>query len=74
MKPSDVEECKIDTPFGSPSDALILGSLEGTRSLPSLARRSRNHTLCPPEKVAIPRQYAMKQLGVEYLISSSWFA
>ncbi|BAY45200.1 5'-methylthioadenosine phosphorylase [Scytonema sp. HK-05] len=66
----DIEEVHIQTPFGSPSDALILGSLEGTR-VAFLARHGRNHTLLPSELPFRANIYAMKQLGVEYLISAS---
>lgn len=66
----DVEEVQIDTPFGAPSDALILGSLEGTR-VAFLARHGRNHTLMPSELPFRANIYAMKSLGVEYLISAS---
>ncbi|KST66409.1 S-methyl-5'-thioadenosine phosphorylase [Mastigocoleus testarum] len=66
----DVEEIQIDTPFGSPSDALILGSLEGTK-VAFLARHGRNHTLLPSELPFRANIYAMKKLGVEYLISAS---
>ena len=44
----DIEEIKIQTPFGDPSDALILGTLAGTR-LAFLARHGRHHTLLPAE-------------------------
>jgi len=66
----DVEEVRVDTPFGSPSDALILGTLEGTR-VAFLARHGRNHSLLPSELPFRANIYAMKQLGVEYLISAS---
>ncbi|CEJ44123.1 S-methyl-5'-thioadenosine phosphorylase [Umezakia ovalisporum] len=66
----DVEEVKISTPFGSPSDALILGTLSGTR-VAFLARHGRHHTLLPSELPFRANIYAMKQLGVEYLISAS---
>ncbi|MDZ8184091.1 MAG: S-methyl-5'-thioadenosine phosphorylase [Nostoc sp. ChiSLP02] len=66
----DVEEVQVETPFGSPSDALILGTLEGTR-VAFLARHGRNHTLLPSELPFRANIYAMKQLGVEYLISAS---
>jgi 5'-methylthioadenosine phosphorylase len=64
----DVEEVQIQTPFGYPSDTLILGTLEGTR-VAFLARHNRNHTLLPSELPFRANIYAMKQLGVEYLIS-----
>lgn len=66
----DIEEVQIDTPFGAPSDALIVGTLEGTR-VAFLARHGRNHTLMPSELPFRANIYAMKQLGVEYLISAS---
>ncbi|MEH2234482.1 MAG: S-methyl-5'-thioadenosine phosphorylase [Nostoc sp.] len=66
----DVEEVRIETPFGSPSDALILGTLDGTRVV-FLARHGRNHTLLPSELPFRANIYAMKQLGVKYLISAS---
>ncbi|MEB3181682.1 MAG: S-methyl-5'-thioadenosine phosphorylase [Nostocaceae cyanobacterium] len=66
----DVEEVQIQTPFGYPSDAVILGTLDGTR-VAFLARHGRNHTLLPSELPFRANIYAMKQLGVEYLISAS---
>lgn len=66
----DVEEVQIQTPFGSPSDALIVGTLSGNR-VAFLARHGRNHTLLPSELPFRANIYAMKQLGVEYLISAS---
>ncbi len=66
----DVEEVQVQTPFGSPSDALILGTLDAT-PVAFLARHGRNHTLLPSELPFRANIYAMKQLGVEYLISAS---
>ena len=66
----DVEEIRVETPFGSPSDALIVGTLDGTR-VAFLARHGRNHTLMPSELPYRANVYAMKSLGVEYLISAS---
>ncbi|MBD2203642.1 S-methyl-5'-thioadenosine phosphorylase [Calothrix sp. FACHB-1219] len=66
----DIEEVHIDTPFGLPSDALILGTLNNTR-VAFLARHGRNHTLLPSELPFRANIYAMKKLGVEYLISAS---
>lgn len=65
-----VEEIKIETPFGSPSDALIMGTLDGTRVV-FLARHGRNHHLLPSEIPFRANIYAMKSLGVQYLISAS---
>ncbi|MCG8367473.1 MAG: S-methyl-5'-thioadenosine phosphorylase, partial [Pseudanabaenales cyanobacterium] len=66
----DITEIEIDTPFGSPSDALILGTLGGAR-VAFLARHDRNHRLIPSELPFRANIYAMKSLGVEYLISAS---
>ncbi len=66
----DVEEIRLDTPFGSPSDAFIVGTLEGTR-VAFLSRHDRNHTLLPSELPFRANIYGMKSLGVEYLISAS---
>jgi 5'-methylthioadenosine phosphorylase len=67
---TDIEEIRIDTPFGSPSDAIILGTLDGIR-VAFLARHGRGHTLMPTELPFRANIYAMKSLGVEYLISAS---
>jgi len=66
----DVKEVQISTPFGSPSDALIVGTL-AENSVAFLARHGRNHTLLPSEVPYRANIYAMKQLGVEYIISAS---
>ncbi len=66
----DVEEVQVQTPFGSPSDALILGTLDEPR-VAFLARHGRNHTLLPSELPFRANIHAMKQIGVEYLISAS---
>ncbi len=67
---SDVQEIKVETPFGDPSDALIVGKLEGV-PVAFLARHGRGHTLTPSELPFRANIYAMKSLGVEYLISAS---
>ena len=66
----DVENITVDTPFGSPSDSLILGTLEGMRIV-FLPRHDRNHRMLPSELPFRANIYAMKSLGVEYLISAS---
>jgi 5'-methylthioadenosine phosphorylase len=66
----DVREIALDTPFGSPSDVLIVGTLCGV-SVAFLARHGRNHHLNPSELPYRANIYAMKQLGVEYIISAS---
>jgi 5'-methylthioadenosine phosphorylase len=66
----DVQELSIDTPFGKPSDAFIQGNLDGTPVV-FLARHNRNHTILPTELPFRANIYAMKSLGVEYIISAS---
>lgn len=67
---TDIEEVRVETPFGFPSDAIILGTLEGTR-VAFLARHGRDHLLLPSELPYRANIYAMKSLGVQYLISAS---
>src|SRR5436189_2114693 len=67
---TDVEEVKIDTPFGSPSDAFILGTLEKQR-VAFLPRHGRGHRFTPTELPFRANIYAMKLLGVESILSAS---
>ncbi|HLL73252.1 MAG TPA: S-methyl-5'-thioadenosine phosphorylase [Pyrinomonadaceae bacterium] len=66
----DVEEVKVDTPFGSPSDAFIVGTLEGER-VAFLPRHGRGHRFTPTELPFRANIYAMKLLGVERILSAS---
>jgi 5'-methylthioadenosine phosphorylase len=66
----DVQEVCVDTPFGAPSDALMVGNLDGT-TVAFLARHGRNHHLLPTELPFKANIYALKKLGVEYIISAS---
>jgi 5'-methylthioadenosine phosphorylase len=65
-----IEERHIDTPFGQPSDAFIIGTLDGTR-VAFLPRHGRGHHLLPTELPYRANIYAMKSLGVDYIISAS---
>ncbi|MDX1978324.1 MAG: S-methyl-5'-thioadenosine phosphorylase [Pseudanabaenaceae cyanobacterium bins.68] len=65
-----VEEVKIDTPFGQTSDALILGKL-GETPVVFLARHGRSHHLLPGEVPYRANIYALKTLGVKYILSAS---
>jgi len=67
---TDIEEVRVDTPFGAPSDAVILGSLEGRR-LAFLPRHGRGHLLSPSEINYRANVYALKSLGVENIIAVS---
>ena len=66
----DVEEIEIDTPFGSPSDAFIVGTLENNR-VAFLPRHGRGHRFTPTEVPFRANIYAMKLLGVERILSAS---
>jgi 5'-methylthioadenosine phosphorylase len=65
-----VEEVKVDTPFGPPSDSFIVGTLEGQR-VAFLPRHGRGHRLTPTEVPFRANIYAMKLLGVESILSAS---
>jgi 5'-methylthioadenosine phosphorylase len=67
---SDTREIRIKTPFGDPSDALVLGTLEGKR-VAFLARHARGHRILPGEINYRANICAMKELGVERIISVS---
>ena len=67
---SDVREVKQSTPFGDPSDAYVLGTLEG-RKVAFLARHGRGHRILPTELNFRANVYGFKQLGVERIISIS---
>ena len=63
---TEVEEVEIDTPFGKPSDAYRIGTLEGRR-VAFLARHNRNHTILPSELNFRANIYGFKKLGVEWI-------
>jgi 5'-methylthioadenosine phosphorylase len=63
-------EIKVKTPFGDPSEAIVLGTLEGKR-VAFLARHGRGHRILPGEINYRANIYAMKLLGVERIISVS---
>src|ERR687897_558380 len=65
-----VEEVKVDTPFGPPSDSFIVGTLEGQR-VAFLPRHGRGHRLTPTEVPFRANIYALKLLGVESILSAS---
>lgn len=67
---TDVRERQVKTPFGDPSDALVVGTLEEKR-VAFLARHGRGHRILPSEINYRANVYAMKQLGVERIISVS---
>jgi len=66
----NVHEVTVDTPFGKPSDAFIVGELDGVE-VAFLPRHGRGHKLTPTELPFRANIYAMKLLGVEYILSVS---
>ena len=67
---SGVEEVAVDTPFGVPSDAIVVGTLEGVK-VAFLPRHGRGHRISPTELPVRANIYALKVLGVEWIVSIS---
>ncbi len=67
---TDVREQAVETPFGKPSDLLVLGTLEGRR-VAFLPRHGRGHRILPSELNFRANVYALKSLGVERILSVS---
>jgi 5'-methylthioadenosine phosphorylase len=65
-----IHEVRQQTPFGDPSDAYVLGELEG-RKVAFLSRHGRGHRLMPSELNFRANIYGFKQLGVERIVSLS---
>src|SRR5580692_6641858 len=63
-------EVRVKTPFGNPSDALVVGTLEEKR-VAFLSRHARGHRFLPTEINYRANIHAMKQLGVERIVSVS---
>jgi len=67
---TETKKVKVSTPFGEPSDAIILGNVEGTR-VAFLPRHGEGHRIGPNELPSKANIYALKSLGVERIISVS---
>jgi 5'-methylthioadenosine phosphorylase len=67
---TDVTEESISTPFGEPSESIVLGTLEG-RKVAFLARHGKGHRILPSELNFKANIYAMKSLGVTSILSVS---
>jgi 5'-methylthioadenosine phosphorylase len=67
---TDVEEYKVVTPFGDPSDAVVVGTLGGVR-VAFVARHGRGHRIMPTKVNYRANIFALKSLGVEQVISIS---
>jgi len=65
---TDVEKVKVTTPFGDPSDAIVLGNLGDVR-IAFLPRHGVGHRISPGELPSKANIYALKALGVERIIS-----
>jgi 5'-methylthioadenosine phosphorylase len=66
----DEQEVQISTPFGDPSDRIVVGELSGVR-VSFLPRHGRGHRISPTEVNARANIYALKSLGVERVVSVS---
>jgi 5'-methylthioadenosine phosphorylase len=64
------EEIRLETPFGDPSDAYVVGTLEG-KEVAFLARHGRGHRIQPSDLNFRANIYGMKMLGVERILSVS---
>jgi 5'-methylthioadenosine phosphorylase len=67
---ADVEEVRPDTPFGPPSDTIVIGTLKGVRTA-FLPRHGRGHRILPSNLPSRANIYALKTLGVEFVIGVS---
>ena len=65
-----IEEISVTTPFGDPSDKIVVGTLAGQR-VAFLPRHGRGHRFNPTEVPYRANIYALKSLGVKYIISVS---
>ena len=64
---TDIEEVDINTPFGRPSDKIVVGKLEGV-GIAFLPRHGRGHRILPTEVPYRANIYALKSIGVERII------
>ena len=67
---TDIEKIEVETPFGKPSDALILGNLDG-KPVVFLPRHGVGHRLLPSDINVRANIYALKSLDVEWIIAVS---
>lgn len=67
---SDIKEFYPDTPWGKPSDSLIVGTLNGEQ-IAFLPRHGRGHRISPTNLPVRANIYALKMLGVEWLLAVS---
>jgi 5'-methylthioadenosine phosphorylase len=65
---TDLKEIKVGTPFGNPSDSIVIGTVEGQR-VAFLPRHGIGHRISPTELPSRANIYALKSLGVEWIIA-----
>jgi 5'-methylthioadenosine phosphorylase len=65
---ADIQEVNPDTPYGKPSDSIVIGTLNGVR-VAFLPRHGRGHRIMPTEIPSRANIYALKTLGVEHVIA-----
>jgi 5'-methylthioadenosine phosphorylase len=65
---TDIREINLDTPFGKPSDIIIVGKLNGV-GIAFLPRHGRGHRILPNELPSRANIYALKSLGIEQIIA-----
>ena len=67
---TDVDEIDVSTPYGSPSDTIVTGTLSGRR-VAFLPRHGRGHTISPSDLNSQANIYALKSLGAQWIVSIS---
>lgn len=67
---TDVDQIDVSTPYGSPSDSIVTGTLGGKR-VAFLPRHGRGHTISPSDLNAHANIYALKSLGAQWVVSVS---
>lgn len=67
---TDTSEIRVETPFGDPSESIVVGNLEGRR-VAFLARHGRGHRILPSELNFRANIWALKSLGAQFILSIS---
>ena len=66
----NIEEVTVETPYGSPSDAITIGELKGRR-VAFLPRHGKKHTIRPTGVNSRANIFALKKLGVQHILAPS---
>src|SRR5688572_21884824 len=66
----EVQEISMTTPFGAPSDKIIVGTMDG-KKVAFLPRHGRGHRFLPSEVNYRANIYALKKIGVTHIVSIS---